>query len=207
MNNKHQSSISYGPEFRVEGTSFRMRYVELATDGLRFVGYADDLAKRAIQHTGWFTDEYQEDKLRGVVYALPSRGGKPVYVSGYEGSYNEGCPCLDFSDLYDDKKDAAIDADIIAERCAKREREYREASSARCQYDELGDSIEREIALAKAIRRELRLAPRVEATRPTLYSIALDKVRMCFKVARQARDTREKLEDEYSRASGWRDAA
>jgi hypothetical protein len=68
--------------------STTLRWVERpAAIGLRFVGFADQLAD-SIGHFGWFTDEYGDgETIRGAVYQPPSRNGRPLYVVGYrEGS-------------------------------------------------------------------------------------------------------------------------
>lgn len=52
-----------------------------AAAGLRFVGFADEIAGQSINHRGWYTDEFGDGAVeRGAVYQLPARGGRPVYV-------------------------------------------------------------------------------------------------------------------------------
>ncbi len=57
--------------------------------GLRFVGFADEIAKRhgwtrTIDHKGWFADAFQDSVMRGCVYQLPAdREGRPRYVPAY----------------------------------------------------------------------------------------------------------------------------
>lgn len=84
----------------------RMSWVERPADiGLRFVGYADKIV--SLRHTGWYTDpEGERETLRGVVYQLPGRNGKPLFVAGHDntdnGAADSGGPALiDFGTLYE----------------------------------------------------------------------------------------------------------
>lgn len=92
----------YGPAFKARGTS-HMRFIERpSTCGLRFVGYADKLA--GLDHTGWYVDNDQNETVRGVVFQLPGRNGKPLFICGYEDWNNgkadsDGPVCLDFGDV------------------------------------------------------------------------------------------------------------
>ena len=55
-----------------------------AAVGLRFVGFADEIAGDAIRHKGWYTDEFGDsDVYRGAVYQLPGKHGRARYVPGY----------------------------------------------------------------------------------------------------------------------------
>jgi hypothetical protein len=82
----------YPSDGNIIGAPFgtKLRWIEDPTAaGLRFVGFADELAPRSVQHVGWLTDEECLDNstLRGAVYQLPARDGRPVYVPAYrEGS-------------------------------------------------------------------------------------------------------------------------
>lgn len=73
-----------------EITTVESRFFEsAAASGLRFVGYADAL-QRSIDHTGWFTDEFQESKLRGAVFQLPAKDGRARFLPAYQESDNDG---------------------------------------------------------------------------------------------------------------------
>lgn len=76
-----------------------------AAMGLRFVGYCDEIYKH-IGHTGWFTDPYQDSKIRGTVYQLPGRDGKARYVAAHDNEDNGTADCggpayVDFSTIYE----------------------------------------------------------------------------------------------------------
>lgn len=75
-----------------------------AAMGLRFVGYCDKISD-SIRHTGWFTDPFQETKIRGCVYQLPGRGGKARFVAAHDNEDNGAADCggpayVDFSTVY-----------------------------------------------------------------------------------------------------------
>lgn len=124
------------------------RWLEWATSSraIRFVGYADEIAGRGIDHKGWFLDDdgAQGETYRGAVWQLPSRGGRPVYVPGYvENISGQEGGRLDFSNLqFGDvggegdsaKRDAAHAGDSLAERDAERARDYNRAYMAGSLY-------------------------------------------------------------------------
>lgn len=64
----------------------KIAYVEHPQDvGLRFVGYADEIASRAVEHFGWYLNEdFADEAYRGCVFQLPSRNGLPIFVPGYQ---------------------------------------------------------------------------------------------------------------------------
>lgn len=106
------------------------------TDGIGFylsdsegMGFAlrwkwcDDVADN-INHTGWFCDEYQDSKIRGIVLRLPKNRGFLAGWSMGEGMASE----LDYT-IFDDEIVAAYAADRMAEHAAEREREYQESQN------------------------------------------------------------------------------
>ena len=139
------------------------RWLEYATSSqaIRFVGYADEIAGRSIDHTGWFLDDdgSQGETYRGAVWQLPSRGGRPVYVPGYvENMSGAEGGRLDFSNLQfgdvggegDDAKRAAAHAgNDLAERDAERARDYNRAYMAGSLYAQALEE-------AQAAKAELR---------------------------------------------------
>lgn len=107
--------------------------------GLRLVGFADEIPDTGINHTGWFTNDFQDEMLRGVVFQISGRNGRARFLSGY------ACPCNppaamidieiqesddcrgDESAADETKRDAARSADQLAEWSAESEREYQES--------------------------------------------------------------------------------
>lgn len=87
--------------------------------GLRWQ-WCDDI-RGDIQHTGWFTDEYQDTKIRGLVFRLPHGRG---FLAGW--SMGESMASELYSHIWDDERDAAAAADDMARDAAEREREYQE---------------------------------------------------------------------------------
>lgn len=130
-----------------------VRWVENAADGLRFVGFADEILPR-MRHKGWFTRSVDPNETyRGVVYSLPH--GR--YVAGYADPNNEGAALLCFDMGIDDKEQAAREADHFAERHADKEREYNDAWDAGADY-------RRHLDDARDLRRQFlairKLAPK-----------------------------------------------
>lgn len=82
--------------------------------------YCDEVAK-SIRHTGWFADDYQDDKFRGLVFTLPKGRG---FLAGW--TMGEGMSSFVECDIYETAREAAYAADSLAEDAAEDERESRE---------------------------------------------------------------------------------
>lgn len=93
----------------------------LDSDGQPFTRWewCDDVC-RSIRHTGWFADEFQDTKIRGIVARLTH--GR--YLAGW--SMGEGMASEIEYRIFDDIEDAARYADSLAESVAEAERERRE---------------------------------------------------------------------------------
>lgn len=83
-----------------------------------------------IEHTGWYCDEQQDDKIRGLVVRLTH--GR--YLIGW--SMGEGMASEIDGYIYTDARSAALAADSMAERAAEREREYQDAEYERIRIEE-----------------------------------------------------------------------
>lgn len=146
--------------------------------GLRFVGYADELA--GLSHRGWYTDPDGIDGTvaRGAVYQLPARNGRAQYVPAMCDPHNGGPALFDFPnihigekggdrvDAYGPASDCAIAADSIAENYAERELEYQTAWRAGADYADKGE----EMASLRERAREL-----IDATRHD--TVGIDRLR------------------------------
>lgn len=127
----------------------RQAWVERPADvGLRFVGWSDNLAVRAVDHTGWFlSDDGCGDVARGCVFQLPGRKGQARFVAAYRQGSNdragwsdmsgvEGSALVAFDEVFAESasdsyvadypavREAALRADRMAEIVAERERDY-----------------------------------------------------------------------------------
>lgn len=146
--------IAYNPEFTAEGTRDRYRWVENVSDGLRFVDVSDKIIR--LNHTGWYSDNFQDETIHGEVYQLPAHEGKPQYVPAVSDPNNDNCACLDFSSVTDDKEDAARWADSMAEQWAEREREYQAKEDQKQRLEDIEDEIKTLYADFRRISREIR---------------------------------------------------
>ncbi len=82
--------------------------------------WADKVEDARIPHTGWWVDEANDEKVRGIVFLLPH--GR--CLAGY--SFGEHMVTYaDLDSIYDSAEDAAQAADSLAERAAEVEQEYR----------------------------------------------------------------------------------
>lgn len=193
---------------------------EPAAVGLRFVGWADEIVQ-SISHRGWFTDEFESSTLRGGVWQLPSRDGRPVYVAGYVSSDTPEAAFVDLGgrvkgvkgglgyrggDHEAEARQAAREADGMAEEAAESEREYRAASNARMQYEELAD----EIATTRRDLLNVLAERRVAKSRdpegfPALCRLIRYSARCGLRDIYNARKKRRELMADFAREPGWAD--
>lgn len=197
-----------------------LRWIENATDGLRFVGLCDEIARsegrsRAIDNLGWFANEFQDSVLRGVVFQLPARKGKAQYVVGYASSdecrikrgdaWNVKNARLNLSSVYDDKMDAALASDRIAQLAAESECEYQQAWSAGNRYSELGEEISATRKETLALLIERRAARDLPAERfASICSLIRSRVAETGRAIQRARTERAELLSTYSSGRAWR---
>lgn len=181
---------TYNPEFQQDGRG-AYRWIENASDVLRLVGFADEIAPRRVDHKGWYADAHGSSVYRGVVYQMPGRDGKARYVPGYADPDNEGCALLSFADVitgepggngdrwsendYDARRDAAGRADGIAQSFAEDAKEYDTAWQAGRYWSDIGED-------AKQLRTELRAVVRdAKAMTATLAPSLCDTLRTAIR--------------------------
>ncbi len=131
------------PVFEAYGE--KMRWIENPeNEGFRFVGLTHDVDD-AVDHTGWHLseDNWIGETVSGVVYQVSGKNGAARYVVGYADPYNSdknghGPACLAMRVIDGDVtdcdwasdpvlRDAAREADGIAELMAEKERDYQAA--------------------------------------------------------------------------------
>lgn len=109
------------PEDAGKGTGF---YHESSCSPFRLRWqYCDEVAR--INHTGWWTDEYQDQKIRGIVFRLPRSRG---FLAGW--TMGESMASTVEVDIYETEREAAYAADSMAESAAEKEREYQAKEEA-----------------------------------------------------------------------------
>jgi len=187
--------------------------------GLRLVGFADEIVGgRRIDHKGWFTDEFKDDVYRGAVYQLPGRKGVSRYIAGYIPSCGEGAAfvCLDIikgekvrSSWNEDdaKREAAIQADSIAECYAERECEYYEQWQAGSDWSNLADDIASErTSLLKLLgqARDIRKDAKAQS-KPALCAALRCLVKKALRDIEKMRAKRRELFDDYGSTPGFAD--
>lgn len=190
--------------------------------GLRFVGFADEIAGRSVSHTGWYTDEHglNGQVLRGAVYQYPARNGCPFYVAGYregensrkrgwsDSSGENGGTCLLLRALIiggmggresndDGVRDAARLADEHARVSAEHAREYESAWQAGRRFADYGEEIAESRRQFLELRREIKSAGRPANETPTICATLRRKCESLLSDIRNAREEREKLRSGY----------
>lgn len=102
-------------------TPDRGEFTTWVEPSLRFVGNADCLAR--IGHRGWYVDLSQHDVAYGQVYQLSAKNGEERYLAAYVYSYDTDCVTFDITEVFDDKREAALAADEMARIAAEHSRE------------------------------------------------------------------------------------
>lgn len=113
MTPKLKYSKPIGAPFKIAGSEFRWH--ESPRDHFRTVGFADEIARRTVQHTGWYVDEGFNDTTRGIVFRLPNNRG---FIAGCTDPHNDG-PCILEIETIADEIGAALRADKIAQLYAE----------------------------------------------------------------------------------------
>lgn len=177
-----------------------LRWIENIGTAWRFAGFADDIVN--LRHNGWFTDEFQDETFRGVVYRLPSHKGKPIYFVGYADPNNDDCARGEIRTDLDDDNEAAYAADAIAERCAESEREYQEAWQLGQRYASTLETVEQERRERSLLFIELRQIKDSihDAKTPTLCKVLKDRIARTRRNIRDAyAERRSIIADSYLR--------
>lgn len=202
----HDEGKTYGWSGGTPDPQGLQHFPDLESAGLRFVGYADELAR--LDHTGWYSDASQDAMMRGVVVQLPARGGCAQYLAGYEDAYGNGYILAvprrgaifqgekGGAGEYEakssgDAREAARRADRIAEREAEEARDYDEAWQAGARYADEAETLAATRKEALAILAERRKVAAVEA--PALCKAIRDQLRAILATRSAAFAKRESL--------------
>ena len=92
--------------------------------------WCDAVSSVSINHTGWYCDDYYDQKIRGIVLRLPRSRG---FLAGW--SRGEGMASNVDYHVFETEQEAALCADSMAENAAEREKEYQAQMQA--EQDEL----------------------------------------------------------------------
>lgn len=211
-----------GHRFSALGAPFGRDGLRWADDpgavGLRFVGFADDLVGRGIEHRGWYTDaDGFGEVVRGAVYQLPARDGRARYLAAYrEGSDGRrgwadtaepGAAAIACREVFETERggdaveavwEAARRADSIAETTAEQQREYNEAWQAAMEWRDLGDSIASARTEARQLVADMRAAIKSGATAaPSICTALRRTLRGLIEDAAAMRAEREALAEGF----------
>lgn len=111
------------------GFSLRWRWVDEVPQGMgcdSWRAYGVDCGNY-IDHTGWFIDDHEDEKIRGLIVKLPSGRG---FLAGW--SMGEGMATEIDCKVYQYCSDAIAAADSMAEWVAENEREYQADRCEEC---------------------------------------------------------------------------
>ena len=185
LGQKAANSVFDWSKSDIKGYSRKTIMVERPDDMFRFINYSDELCKSTIRHTGWYTDQHQDHKTRGVVF-LMSHGR---YLAACTDPWNwndrrdSGPAMFDLNDsggleVFGIEEDAALAADQLAEAWAEFCREDDAKESARAQIEENKEEIRRLAGeRLKFIRSRNRESETISATALRLYNEKIDQLK------------------------------
>ncbi len=180
---------------RHASASSRAYFCDNWPDGFRYIGSAYDVCRaehsRRVEHTGWYTDSFQDVTLAGHVLQLPARDGKPVFIPGTALSDWDGVTLYPL-DMYDDALDCAQAADQYAEHDAEASREFYAKDQAEQETERLREEIVTLRADARALIRDMKAAR---------HAGLLDYPAICAALRYKLADVREESHKAYLRIS------
>lgn len=196
--------IEYGPANTLYGYR-NVRWVENASRGLRFVGYADKIVR--LNHHGWYTrdDGDSGEVYRGVVYQLSARNKVEGYVFGYADPNNDDCALVCF-ETETVKEDAALRANHFAEVFAEHEREFNRTWDAGQRYRELAEEIaqtRKDALQIGAEMRAVRAATNDKLHAPKLCATLRNEILSLYRTIQKLRKERAKLFSSYGHRDGF----
>lgn len=180
--------------------------------GLRWQ-WADDIAPRAIDHRGWFTDDdIQDDTMRGIVFRLPQQQGflygwsmgegMIAEITGYEpiGEYD---PSRYGDAIEQAEHSAALAADDAAKWAAEKERTYNACWRAGEEYVDCLQTAENERAAYRQLARVIQNA--IAKGAPT-DPVLCDELRSAFeRHVKAERDALSRARELRENAPTWND--
>ena len=164
------------------------RPVWYSMNGEYFRNERDAHSIARLGHTGWYTDDFQDETAVGIVASLPH--GR--FIAGYRLTMND--ERVYFGRVYDDARDAAHMADEHARVIAEREREYAERFTAALA---LADRIEE----AESKLDELRAEHTGEIAARNMAEHATTRATAAIRAANIRRDVSDLIAD----IRNWRD--
>lgn len=185
-------------------------FVENTEGNLRTV-FADEVEGIRLNHTGWWCDEFQDRKLRGVVVRLSHGRCFPAYRESDNGGL-----MVDWSDCHlEDRSriggargcliEAARAADSFAEHAAEKEREYNEAWQTGSRWADLGETITDLRTTVMALTAHLRAIRHdpMPKTTPKVAVIMRESICGCLSRIRKCKKERAELRSNYVRQNAF----
>jgi hypothetical protein len=155
--------------------AYHARYAETPDDWSDMAGRADEIL--SLRHSGWYCDSLQDGIRFGLVRKVRTmRGVKYLACMNdpWNGDKDGNGPCAvevhpdGMPVWYDDEKEAARNADGMAEQTAEKEREYDEQWQKRARAEEEAGEARKEIAGLRTKARSLVAGIRQSTLAPSL---------------------------------------
>lgn len=179
-------------------------YCNEIPSGCREVGTAEDILR--LRHTGWYTDTEGRGLCYGIVIQYPARNGCPRYYPGIEYK-DEDCIILFLKQSYEDKEEAAREADECARLEGEERREADEEELAQALMGTAHDTISGARRQCLGLLMELRkIRCTKEGNKYTepfrhnqihIFEACLYQVRRYLNTIRKARKEIKDLKEQY----------
>lgn len=191
-----------GEAWRVEGNGVLVAWYENPESFARRTGLVHEIAKREGWYgrhwdsRGWYCRPDESDEVTApVVFQLPARNGKPVYMCGGTDPNNDGAAYLSPT-LFDDLRAACSHAQTCAEQYAEAESRYQESWRKGTEAAEL----KRENSEAR--KEALEIAAEMRALRKRVDVAAAPKA--CEYLRGVIRDARRTIQRNLKRVESLR---
>jgi hypothetical protein len=178
---KMPGMIEYNPE-----NEKGFRWVEKASQGLRV---------KTREETGWYIDSICCDVAYPSLVQIPARNGQARYFPAIADPCNDDCFLVDFSESFDDEKDAWTQANRTTESYAEECREYDSAWQAGARYAQESEELS---ATRKEFLKTILTYKKTESVLPeeskSQYAeLVREKVKELLAAIRKNRETMEAL--------------
>ena len=197
----------WNPEYKPEGRTYKFRWCEnIHKSGLAV--HFDNATQEVNRWTnGYYTrDDDFGDSIHGIVLALPNRRGFLAAVSDAD---NDGAAKVQTGLIWEDPRDAARDADRMAESDAQEMRSHDEAWQAGNRWSDLGDEIKANRESVRALIKDARKVCDSLSNAPLVLDVIRQSIKRARRDMRKAYKERRDLVDSVwsSYADSFNEAA
>lgn len=190
-----------GAPWQMKGTRTWGRWMESPEDHFRKAGFADEII--SIRHNGWYTTNEQDELTRGIVFQLvATKGGCERFIVGALDPCNDGPVIIEVREngmpyIYEEKEDAASNADSFAEKYGESCREDDAEQRAKMLQEDLAERNKTLKADIADLCRDMRAAQATSSNHPAICSALWRTIKACRSQMHQNAERIASLKDNY----------